>query len=480
MKLWCLLTCVAALYPVTDFRVKDMGKAVGGSAASPVVSASKSSIAYLNEREYRITGNKDSSGAVVASDPFVIPLQTDQYQSIYWTDLTVNQSTPQYLQTFLLLLDTGSAIAWIANGSCLSPACAKTPKFSTKTVTPTEFYLDYSSGKISGLLVDPIKSNITYSIAHQLSISNFTCGLAASVPAFFANYDVSGILGLSANASLDRGTNLVLQLHEYSHLNSSKFALVLGAPSGISSNTFNATGGLLFLGEAADKYGPTLAQSPVQSKPIIPNIAGYWMLKMTLVSVLSSTGLNSTFQRPVTAIFDTGTTGLALPTADADSIHQLLFGSLYVTDGNGNYAFPCNATGSVSLIIDGLYLTFSVDLIRADAYTSAGLQGMCSSKMQGLASASNWILGAAFLKSYYTVFDIGSQSIGFAPRVAQYSYVNSAPSTTNSGMSTASLHISGVKQSTSAGLSSTRAAGSANLAVVNPWMAVVALLGLMY
>lgn len=476
MKLWSLFACVAALYPVTDFRVKDMGKALGGTATSPVKDVLKS---YLDDRQSAKSG-RDASDALVSSNPLVIPLQTDIYQSIYWTELTVNQSTPQYLQTFLLLLDTGSAIAWIANASCLSAACARTPKFSTTTVTPTEFYLDYSSGKISGLLVDPIKSNITYSVAHQLSVDNFTCGLAASVPSFFPNYNVSGILGLSANASLDRGTNLVLQLGADSHINSSKFALVLGAPAGVNSNTSNSTGGLLFLGQAADTYKSILALSPVQSRPVIRNIAGYWMLKATLVSVLSSTGLNNTFQRPVTAVFDTGTTGLALPTVDADSVHQLLFGNLYVTDGSGNYAFPCNATGSVSLNIDGLYLSFSVDLIRADAYTSAGLQGMCSSKMQGLASTPNWILGAAFLKSYYTVFDIENQTIGFAPRVAQYSYDSKALSSTASSMSSASLQTKSVKSSTSSGLSSTRAVGNANLAMVNPWMAFVAFLGFIY
>lgn len=480
MKLWCLLPCVAALYPVTDFRVKDMGKALGGSTASHVSSSFKSSIAYFDDNGLVRAYGKDSQGAVVISDPSVIPLQTDQYQSIYWTDLTVNQSTPQYHQTFQLLLDTGSAIAWIANGSCLSAACAKTPKFSTSTVTPTEFYLDYSSGKISGLLVDPIKSNITYSIAHQLSISNFTCGLAASVPSFFANYNVSGILGLSANASLDRGTNLVLQLNADSSINSSKFALLLGAPSGVNSNKSNYTGGLLFLGKAADTYASTLALSPVQSKAVIPNIAGYWMVNVTLISVMSSVGSNNTFQRPVTAVFDTGTTGLALPTTDADIIHQLLFGNLYVTDGIGNYAFPCNATGSVSLNIDGLYVSLSVDLIRADAYTTPALQGLCSSKMQGLAGTSNWILGAAFLQNYYTVFDIGSQTIGFAPRVAQYSYVSSASSSTASSTTSATLHTNSAKSSASSGLSSTRAAGSAGTSMVNPWMVFVAILSLIY
>lgn len=377
------------------------------------ITLSATSVYKLNKWS---SSGSTSGDTTVQHETNIIPLHTDQYNSIYWADIAVNQSEPLYNSSFQLLLDTGSAIAWIANSSCQSPSCLRLPRFSTTTITPTEFYLDYSTGKISGLLVDPLRSNITYRLNDQLPVKNFTLGLSVSVPLFFANYNVSGILGLSANASTQRGTNMVLQLYADGGINSTKFALILDNPS--NSNL----GGLLFLGDAVDSYAPKLGRSPVQSRSVVPNIAGYWMVQVNQVSAYSNTGINNTFPLSIMAVFDTGTTGLALPLADAQSMHTMLFGSLYVSDGQGNFAFPCNATGSITFNVAGMSLNLSVDLIRADAYTTPGLEGLCSSKMQGLSSTPNWILGAAFLKNYFTIFDVDNKSIGFSPRVALYSY----------------------------------------------------------
>lgn len=415
-----------------------------------------------------------ASNVFVESDPMVVKLNTDQHRSIYWVDLSVNQTSTNYMQTFPLLLDTGSAIAWIANSSCQSPYCTNAPRFSSHTITPTEFSLDYSSGKITGLLIDSPKSNITYSLAAQLPASNFSCGLASTVPSFFSNYNISGILGLSANSSAERGTNYVEQLYAEKAISSPKFAIMLGAPAGAN----DSFGGLLLLGKLVDNYASTLAQSAVQSRPVVPNVSGYWMVSVSQVTVISSFGVNDTFPGQVSAVFDTGTTGLALPLKDATTMHQLLFGALYVSDALGNYAFPCNATGSMTININGLFLTISVDLIRADEYTSAGLQGLCSSKMQGLSTTPNWILGASFLKNFYTVFDIGNQTIGFAPRVSLFSYVTGSSSQTASKASMASSLTANVKSSTSSKVSSTRAAGVASPGFkFSSWTVIILFLG---
>ncbi|WPK26406.1 hypothetical protein PUMCH_003759 [Australozyma saopauloensis] len=476
MKLWLLLICVVvALNPVTDFRVLDMDKAL--------VNSKKISGRTLETYPGKglLHTKAGSSNATVNLDSLIIPLKTDKYKSIYWVDVSVNQVAATNNQTFPLLLDTGSAIAWIANSSCLSDGCSRAPKFFYSTVTPTEFSLDYSSGKISGLLVDAPKSNITYTINHSLVVNNFTCGLAGSVPSFFSNYNISGILGLSANASLERGTNLLSQLRLEKAVDSAKFAIILGSPDNVNSSF----GGLLALGQMADKYATSLAQLPIQSRPVVPNISGYWMVKVTLVSAVSSTGTNSTFNGAVAAVFDTGTTGLALPLADATAMHQMLFGNLFVADNQGNYAFPCNATGSIKFNLDGLILDLSVDLIRADEYTTAGLQGMCSSKMQGLGSTPNWVLGASFLKNYYTVFDVDHQSIGFSPRVSLYSYIanenanSSSISGGGSSSKTSSAVVSSSSSSSQKSSTSTRAAGSASFnSILSPWTLLLFLISI--
>ena len=457
MHFWLLLSCVAALMPVSDFRVDNMPLPLARQPKNPP------------RVQYGFLLRALAPEAIVRSDPLVVELTTDVHRSLFWVNLLTTQTSrfasssaspsPIHEQEFPMVLETGTPLAFIANSSCDTDICNRVPRFAAHTVTPIEFSLEYFTGNITGFLVDGPKSNIFYTLADQVRATNFTCGYTSSGPAFFADYNVSGILGLSYNASIANGTNFVQQLATEKTIASLKFGLVLDAPVGAKESF----GGLLLLGQMADTYTTTLAQSAVVSRPVLANEHGYWMLWVPQVSVVSMTGANSAFAEAVRIVLDTGTSGLALPLAAADSMHQLLFGSQYVADGRGNYAFPCNATGSVTFNVDGLVLNMPVALIVADRYTTAALEGMCASRMQGVARSTDWILGSSFLANFYTIFDVDNQAMGFAPRVLLYQYLSTSVSTSSAAASTLALAQSSEAASTLAlaqsSESTTRSAG---------------------
>lgn len=397
--------------PVKDFRVSNMAKFISygvnrgvqnvlqpSSSASPTSTANSVPTLYLDES--------------------IQVLWTDSSNSIYYINTTVDDSLTNYTQTFPLLLDTGSGISWIVNENCTSSTCSNGPKFTSTVSTLSAFTLSYSGSSVTGSLTNGKENSVTWSFPRGLSVSNYTFGLTDSVPSFFSDYNISGIIGITSSYSSSPTTNLIYQLYEEGAIGALKFGLILGE----GSNTNTSFGGLLLLGALAIDQLSVLGTSGLQYCDVVENSQLYWMVNITSVEVHDTAGDLQEFESNFTrkAIIDTGTTGIALPLQDADVLHAALFGTNYVTDSAGNYAFWCNATGEVILTVGGHNLTMAVDYIRASAYTSTTLSGYCASKIQGTGTDSNWILGASFLEAFYTVFDLEKSQIGFAPRVDQY------------------------------------------------------------
>lgn len=437
--MWFIFVFLAgalALCPVKDFRVKDLSsKGVNvkqiaqdrvddALLATTATSVSSSSTSYSN------------SIPTIGLDASVQALWTDSSNSIYYINSTIDDHKTGFRQIFPLLLDTGSEISWIYNVSCTSSACLNAPKFNDSGLyTTSAFQLSYSGLVISGSMVDTLHNNMTFSYPNGLALSNYSFGLADSAPLFFNDYNVSGIIGIPSVYNETSQTNFIAQLDASGAISSRKFGIILGG----SANSNSSFGGLLLLGDSASENADKLATSDVDYCSLDENTNGYWLVTVTMVAVLDSDEENkslSTFNSSRQAIIDTGTTGLSIPLDDANALHEALFGSLYVTDGEGNYAFLCNATGEIDFTISGKNFTIPVENIRGNEYTNKVLEGYCASKAQGSLSTSYWILGGSFLKSFYTIFDLDNFKIGFAPSVDGFATsVASKSQTATSSMS---------------------------------------------
>lgn len=461
--MWCLplfLASALALGPVKDFRVDTLASlkalpfTANKAAVLPEYVVADLSLATPLTSEKSANGasastDVDASIPTIILDAGVQPLWTDSSNSIYYVNTTIDDNHSGYSQVFPLLIDTGSGISWIYNTSCTLSACLNAPKFndSGSIYTTSAFSLAYSGHSIGGSLVDTLNNNLTFSFPNGLSLANYLFGLATSAPLFFNNYNVSGIIGIPSVFDESVPTNFLAQLRATGSVDARKFGLVLGD----SANANSTFGGLLLFGDAATNNTNKLAVSEPAYCSVADNNEGYWLVTVSALNVVDSEdqphGL-STFNASRHAIIDTGTTGLSLPLADADALHAALFGSDYVSDDNGNYAFLCNATGEIRFTVDGKNFTIPVDNIRGSAYLNSVLSGYCASKAQGSTGTSNWILGASFLRSFYTIFDLDNLKIGFAPCVDTFAtavaseivatLAPSATSTTSGSVSTAS------------------------------------------
>jgi Eukaryotic aspartyl protease len=88
-----------------------------------------------------------------------------------------------------------------------------------------------------------------------------------------------------------------------------------------------------------------------------------------------------------------------------------------ITDGQGNFAFPCNTTTALDLVFGGTSFTIS-----PKDYVGAALTGtngdLCTSNIVGqqIGSETQWLVGDVYLKNVYTVFDYDNNQVGFGAK----------------------------------------------------------------
>jgi cathepsin D len=91
---------------------------------------------------------------------------------------------------------------------------------------------------------------------------------------------------------------------------------------------------------------------------------------------------------------------MIIPPADANVLHDAIPGS--VTDGQGNYAFPCQTQAEVALVFGGKSFVISPkDYVGAPLTSPSGL---CQSNIVGqqIGTPDQWLNGDVFLKNVLT------------------------------------------------------------------------------
>jgi cathepsin D len=91
---------------------------------------------------------------------------------------------------------------------------------------------------------------------------------------------------------------------------------------------------------------------------------------------------------------------MIIPPDDANVLHDAIPGS--VTDGQGNYAFPCQTQAEVALVFGGKSFVISPkDYVGAPLTSPSGL---CQSNIVGqqIGTPDQWLNGDVFLKNVLT------------------------------------------------------------------------------
>ncbi|KAJ6096186.1 hypothetical protein N7486_006932 [Penicillium sp. IBT 16267x] len=337
------------------------------------------------EMMFQETSIKPQAGHDVLVDNFL--------NAQYFSEITLG--TPP--QSFKVVLDTGSSNLWVPSSECSSIACYLHSKYdssdsSTYKKNGTSFDIRYGSGSLSGFV-----SQDTLQIG-DLKIKNQDFAEATSEPGLaFAFGRFDGILGLGYDTiSVNKMVPPVYNMINQSLLDEPVFAFYLG-----NANNEGDQSEATFGGVDKSHYTGKLVTIPLRRK-------AYWEVEFDAVTL----GDNTAELENTGIILDTGTSLIALPS----TLAELLNKEIGATKGfTGQYSVECDTVDSLP------DLTFTLsghDFTIGPHDYILEVQGSCISSFMGMDFPEPVgplaILGDAFLRKWYSVYDLGNNSVGLA------------------------------------------------------------------
>ncbi|KAM6182307.1 gastricsin [Erethizon dorsatum] len=306
-------------------------------------------------------------------------------------------------QSFQVLFDTGSSNLWVPSIYCKSLACTTHPRFnpsksSTYTSAGQSFSLQYGTGSLTGFFgYDTMTIQETkvpkqeFGLSEQEPGSNFV----------YAEFD--GILGLGYPGLSVGGATTALQgLLREGALSQSLFSVYLGSQQGSSD------GGALILGGVDESlYTGQISWTPVTQ-------ALYWQIGIE--DFLLDGKVSGWCSQGCQGIVDTGTSLLTVPQEYLSTFMQTIGAQ---ENEYGEYLVSCDNVQqlpTLTFVISGVQFPLppSAYILSADQSCMVGIESSYLSSEDG---QPFWILGDVFLRSYYSVYDMANNRVGFATAI---------------------------------------------------------------
>jgi len=336
------------------------------------------------EEMFKETSIKPEKGHPVAVSNFL--------NAQYFSDIAIG--TPP--QEFKVVLDTGSSNLWVPSQDCGSIACYLHSKYdhgesSTYKKNGSEFEIRYGSGELSGYI-----SQDTVQIG-DLKIKNQLFAEATQEPGLaFAFGRFDGIMGLGYDTiSVNKIVPPFYSMIDQGLLDEPVFAFYL------SSTDSGEESEAIFGGINEDHYTGKMTKLPLRRK-------AYWEVDLDAITFGDQTAeIDATG-----AILDTGTSLIALPSTLAELLNKEIGAK---KSYNGQYTVECNKRDS----LPDLTFTLTGHNFTIGPYDYIlEVQGSCISSFMGFdipePAGPLAILGDAFLRRYYSVYDLGNNAVGLA------------------------------------------------------------------
>lgn len=301
-------------------------------------------------------------------------------------------------QTFKVILDTGSSNLWVPSTECGSIACYLHQKYdnsasSTYQKNGTEFEIRYGSGSLSGFV-----SQDTVTIG-DLVVKEQDFAEATAEPGLaFAFGRFDGIMGLGYDTiSVNKIVPPFYKMIDQGLLDEPVFAFYLSDTANGEEDTSEIT----FGGINKDHYTGKMTKIPVRRK-------AYWEVDFDAITF----GGNTAELENTGVILDTGTSLIALPSTLAELLNKEIGAKKSYND---QYTIECDKRDSLpdmTFTLTGYNFTISpYDYILE-------VQGSCLSAFFGMdipePAGPLAILGDAFLRQWFSVYDLGSNTVGLA------------------------------------------------------------------
>ncbi|KAJ7700486.1 acid protease [Mycena rosella] len=317
---------------------------------------------------------------------------TDEEDDEEWAG-KISVGTPA--QSFLIDFDTGSSDLWIPSSSCTSSTCSSKSKYtasasSTSSKKSGTFSISYGDGStVSG----PVYSE-TVTVAKIKATKQYFSPVT-TLSSSFKDDPVDGILGLAFPA--------------ISNLNQNPFFVTANDAGSVDANQFGfylaSSGSELYLGGTnSDLYSGDIEFNSVDSS------GGFWQATGAKAKVGSTSAVTG-FQ----TIIDSGTTLMYGPPAAVKKLFAKVTGSKLYDSTNGYYSYPCASPPTISFNWGGKDWTISAANLNLGQTETGSEDCVSSLAAQDLGLGTDvWLLGDAFMKNVYTVFDFDQEAVGFA------------------------------------------------------------------
>ncbi|KAM9613492.1 renin [Trichechus inunguis] len=324
---------------------------------------------------------------------------TNYMNTQYYGEISIG--TPP--QTFKVVFDTGSANLWVPSSKCspLYTACETHNRYdslesSSYMENNTEFTINYGSGKVKGFLSQDVVTlggitvTQTFGEVTELPV----------IPFMLAKFD--GILGMGFPAQAVRGVTPVFDnIISQGVLKEDVFSVYY-------SRNSHLLGGEIMLGGSNPQYYQGNFHYVSLSK------TGLWQIKMKGVSVRSATLF---CEEGCMVVVDTGASFITGPTSSLKLLMETLGAKEMMTN---EYVVNCNQVPTlpdISFHLGGrAYTLTSADYVLQDLDSSD--DDLCTLAIHGLdvppPTGPLWVLGASFIRKFYTEFDRRNHRIGFA------------------------------------------------------------------
>lgn len=334
------------------------------------------------------------------ADPSSISL-TDVQDLSYFGSMSVG--TPP--QPFKVIFDTGSSNLWVPNAQGSGAGCTQKQLYNSKASSTYDqncsiFAVQYGSGPVSGYY-----SQDTITMGNY-EVPNFTFAEVNDVSGLGAMYcqgGFDGICGMAFRTLSDGLRTPMGALVQSDQLPSQMFAFYMG----------HSSGELVLGGVDSAHYSGEFTTVPLKSMD-------YWRVALDGVKV---SGLSGSATTATSAIVDSGTSLIAGPSTEVDTIML----SLGAVASQGVYLIDCSsitASTSVSFTLGGKDFSLSgEDLVvqKSAGQCLLGFQGSDIPPPNG----PLWILGDVFMRKYYVKFDWCGSAIGVASSTAMDEQITS-------------------------------------------------------
>ncbi len=342
-----------------------------------------------------IQKNRGLKKSSVGDDNELIPVM-NQYNTLYYSKFQIGSNG----QSFTAVQDTGSSNIWVPDLSCQSEACDGKDKFDNSS--SSTFYthgeklsIQYGSGNMTGIVgYDSV-------LLGSLTVHDQGFGLAGDLSTDFLNTPFDGIFGLAYKSlAEDKIVPWLDNTVNQGDLSSAVFSFYLSSTPGDGNSR-------LILGEPDTNYysGDIEWVSLVDVNSKLPTDL-YYNIAFQSIAVNNQRLNLSCYELEMgcKTIVDSGTSFIIGPKDDIDLILQ----QIDIQPDCSNI----DQQPQIEIRIGDIGYTLPPELYIVKMPDEAG-----NLKCTPAFAPSNsplWILGDAFMRGFYTVFDKGGSRVGFA------------------------------------------------------------------